>query len=692
LAAAFAALAAAPARADKPLPYPLLANLFLPTQVDTTMIDALSKWDVAIVSSLWTNAELARLRQRNPEIKIYFYAIVYAVERPPASGDPWRLENYEYAAANDMWWYDIFGNPGSDWPGTYMANITALGPPGPQGRWKEYIAARIEQLVATHPDLDGVMLDNYWEEISWQQGFRQLDSDCNPTSNPGGCNGIPDTNEQIDALWNAAHHEIAADLRARFDILQQGRPRPLAIITNNATDYFESLNGVLIEYFPSGHNNIDYDNPHGYNWNEEMLCAPSGYLVAPFLSDPYTLRIVNAHYYGGLWTPARDPTFERNKRFTLVSSVMGDGYYSLDAAAAGHGNLWWEPEYDHAGRGKGYLGQPLGPMVRLLQPTGPEMLTNGDFSAGTDGWVAGPFAGGVGEWSIDPATFRSAPGAARIELTAAPGSGHFKLWQAAGVPVVHHQAYTLSFWARAAAPEVVMFHLYSDECPQGRCWNDHRFFVTTEWQRFEISFRVNGTSAAGFNVFLQDPGTLWLDDVSLRPGDTSLFRRDFEHGVALLNYTNMAQTVSVGETMWRLRIPFSPVFDGAAVTQEIVPPSDGRILMRDSVTVTPPDTGTVSDSPLPAAGHRLLQNEPNPFNPTTRIAFTLGRETPVRLEIVDVAGRRRRVLLDARRPAGPHVVRWDGTDEQGHAMPSGVYLYRLTTPDWSATRKMVLLR
>src|SRR5262245_19471047 len=85
LAAAIAVLIAAPALAQSSLPYPRLANLFLPTLVDTTMIDALAKWDVAIVNSIWTDAQLARLRQRNPNIKIYFYTIVYAVELPPAA-------------------------------------------------------------------------------------------------------------------------------------------------------------------------------------------------------------------------------------------------------------------------------------------------------------------------------------------------------------------------------------------------------------------------------------------------------------------------------------------------------------------------------------------------------------------------------------------------------------------------------
>src|SRR5262249_8160257 len=179
-------------------------------------------------------------------IRIYFYVIAYTVELPPASGDTWKLGNYNYAQANDLWWYDKFGGVASDWPNTRMCNVTALGPAGPLGPWRQFIASRVEQLVAAHPDLDGVFFDNFWERLSWQQQFRQLDSDCNPTHNPAGCDSVADSNERLDSLWNSALRGIAADVRARFDVLQASRPRPLAILTNNATDYFESLNGAMV--------------------------------------------------------------------------------------------------------------------------------------------------------------------------------------------------------------------------------------------------------------------------------------------------------------------------------------------------------------------------------------------------------------------------------------------------------------
>jgi hypothetical protein len=89
----------------------------------------------------------------------------------------------------------------------------------------------------------------------------------------------------------------------------------------------------------------------------------------------------------------------------------------------------------------------------------------------------------------------------------------------------------------------------------------------------------------------------------------------------------------------------------------------------------------------------LAQNYPNPFNPTTKIAFTVpdnpGR---VRLTVHNVNGQVVRTLVDNTMPAGPAVVVWDGTDDSGRAVSSGVYFARLAAGEESAFRKMTLLK
>jgi hypothetical protein len=89
----------------------------------------------------------------------------------------------------------------------------------------------------------------------------------------------------------------------------------------------------------------------------------------------------------------------------------------------------------------------------------------------------------------------------------------------------------------------------------------------------------------------------------------------------------------------------------------------------------------------------LGANVPNPFNPATTIHYRLARETEVRLGIYDVTGRLMRLLVDGElQRAGDQRLRWDGLDDGGRPVASGVYLYRLEVADQSFTRKMVLMK
>ncbi|MFC1573129.1 FlgD immunoglobulin-like domain containing protein [Candidatus Eisenbacteria bacterium] len=87
----------------------------------------------------------------------------------------------------------------------------------------------------------------------------------------------------------------------------------------------------------------------------------------------------------------------------------------------------------------------------------------------------------------------------------------------------------------------------------------------------------------------------------------------------------------------------------------------------------------------------LFQNQPNPFSPETRIEFDLPQAGPVELAIYSVNGRLIRTLLREDRTAGSHSATWDGNDDAGVKVSSGVYFYGLTAPGVNESRQMILL-
>ena len=109
---------------------------------------------------------------------------------------------------------------------------------------------------------------------------------------------------------------------------------------------------------------------------------------------------------------------------------------------------------------------------------------------------------------------------------------------------------------------------------------------------------------------------------------------------------------------------------------------DGSYQYYDPVTVSL----AVSSDP------QLLQNSPNPFNPSTTIKFYIPNTSDVSIKIYDIMGREVVTLINQQTTAGYHNVYWNGKNSRGENVASGVYLYRLTAGNFSETKKMNLLK
>ncbi len=163
----------------------------------------------------------------------------------------------------------------------------------------------------------------------------------------------------------------------------------------------------------------------------------------------------------------------------------------------------------------------------------------------------------------------------------------------------------------------------------------------------------------------------------------------------ILDLSDPAGPIPAGSFSIPFSIPYE--FDHVLAGAEYIvvgnlygsPQGSGRYLAASGAT------GAVSavDEDLPNTGGEMtLQAVPNPFNPRVTFRFELAAESNTRLEIFDLRGRRVADLGSRVRQAGAHSITWDGDDTDGRNLPSGVYLARISTPESSASRKIVLAR
>jgi len=88
----------------------------------------------------------------------------------------------------------------------------------------------------------------------------------------------------------------------------------------------------------------------------------------------------------------------------------------------------------------------------------------------------------------------------------------------------------------------------------------------------------------------------------------------------------------------------------------------------------------------------LEGNYPNPFNPETTINFSLKESGKVRINIYNLKGQLVKQLIDTELPSGKHQIVWNGKDNQGRNVGSGIYLYRMEAKGYTNTKKMMLMK
>jgi hypothetical protein len=169
--------------------------------------------------------------------------------------------------------------------------------------------------------------------------------------------------------------------------------------------------------------------------------------------------------------------------------------------------------------------------------------------------------------------------------------------------------------------------------------------------------------------------------------------------VALDKYNIYRNGDLIEEEFEGLTFTDTTVTNGTAYTYKVTALYKDPEGVEDYIESLPSNTAVatpqVSDIDMLAVGSRLRGNYPNPFNPITTLQFTVDSATTsqhVTIDIYNIRGQLVRSLINGEFTTGDYTVIWNGTDDNGRGVSSGIYFYKMTTENYSATRKMILMK
>ncbi len=451
---------------------------------------------------------------------------------------------------DDFFLRDTTGRKIEVWPGAYRLNLTRPEVAQYQARYA------YQKMIESGLMYDGCFFDNFMMTQRWlthdiYDRPVQLDADGD---------GKPDDKDAFDKAWRAGV----------FRELQEWRKlMPWALTSGHSQGYpypeiAEIFNGQGIGFYTT--DVIEGKKAFSELWDYySAWCAVT---VKPAITSVES-AVPDQIAYGYDYSPQKNtPTttwnFARDyypyMRFGLAFTLMSDGYFSHELGDTDHGQDWWYDELDYK------LGTPLGPaqQITVSQAADRELMQNGGFEeelAGTWSLWCDTANGWAAKVDRDMRRQHSGRAAALITITGAGRSGGIEFTQSKR-PLEQGKSYNLTFWARASQP-MELRAVSSKGSPN---WDNYGLSqtvpLTTQWQPVSLTFEANRTVQDARIQFLVggQTGQVWLDDVSLKERGEEIFRRDFQHGLVLLNGTRRRQTMDVGDGYMHLQGEQAPKY------------------------------------------------------------------------------------------------------------------------------------
>ena len=423
---------------------------------------------------------------------------------------------------------------------------------------------------------DGIFTDIFCHTVSWTQNGtgRVIDYQ------RAGYSSLA----ALDVAWAAASDTLAARLRGN------GGPNFVLVGNCGGSSQHESFNGWMRENFPF---------QQGGTWYTNMLgdVSSRGYLAddRDYVQPPHNWILSASTTAPG---SEYDPGNVDRVRFGLASAALGSGvaaFAPTKSVNVAPYQDWWYDEYavdlstgqsSQSQSHTGWLGQPLGPARTMLWVgNAPDAITNNGFETSvSNDWTFAVFAPAAATLSRDATTAAVGSSSAKVHITSSSSvEWHVYLSSIGQLNVSAGTSYSATFRCKASAPRII--HVLA-----GNSGGSAYVAVDTTWRQYQLVMQPTVSMNASLAFFLGlDAGDVWFDDVHFQPGATSVWRRDFQNGIVLLNPTELSLDVPLEMQFRRiLGVHATTVNDGSLAATTHIGPADALFLLRAQIDRTPP--------------------------------------------------------------------------------------------------------
>lgn len=424
---------------------------------------------------------------------------------------------------------------------------------------------------------DGIFTDIFCHTVSWTQlgTGRVIDHQ------RAGYSSLA----ALDIAWAAAADLLAARLR------RDGGPDFILVGNCGPSSQHESYNGWMRENFPYQQGGTWQSNLLGDVSSRGLLRDDADYRQPP---RNWVLSATSYSVAGSEYSSSNTSKV----RYGLASAALSEGLHAFGpgrSVVEAPYHQWWYDEYavdlatgrsSESQQHTGWLGQPLGgPRTHLWPNSAPDVVTNPGFESNvTSGWTFAWFAPAEASITRDASTAAVGSASARISVTA-PGTVRWHAYLSS-TGQLNTQAWascSATFWCKADRPRQI-------EVLAGNSGGFRLLDVDTTWRQYQVVLQPTTSVPASLTFFVGDrAGEIWLDDVHFQPGVSSVWRRDFQNGIVLVNPTERTLNVPLESAFQRiLGTRATAVNSGARATSMSIGPYDGLFLLRGELDGTRP--------------------------------------------------------------------------------------------------------